>query len=59
MLLAPSHLSLPLLLGFADAILGEGRPLAFSEETEETLGRCSMGFVVVVCLFVFSRMGKE
>ena len=50
MLLAPSHLSLPLLLGFADAILGEGRPLAFSEETEETLlAGAAWGLFLFVC----------
>lgn len=40
---------LPLLLGFAGAIMGEGRPLAFFKETD-SLGRCSMGLVL--------RMGK-
>ena len=34
----------PLLLGFAGAIMGEGRPLAFFKETD-SLGRCSMGLV--------------
>lgn len=31
--------------GFAGAILGEGRPLASSKETRQTLGRCKNGFL--------------
>lgn len=45
-----SHFSLHLRLGFADAILGKGRPLASSEETGETL---SAG-----AAWVFWRMRK-
>lgn len=44
MLLAPSHLSLHLLLGFA--ILGEGRPLASSEETDGTVLAGAAWFLV-------------
>lgn len=49
---APCFLALEsaLAAGFAGATLGEGRPLASSEETDEAPGRCSM---------IFWRIWKE